>query len=521
MIINPINVIHLLVIAFNSSSYKNTSINLAEQNLAENVKDLILSSTSTTIVDSFDTLDFDDDDRFDTSIVPDEDEHIYTDDESVCPRDILPLDLEYKVKTVKYWKSGKKRKRTFEAVQNKFKKLKTRSDLYRWDEEVTTNGTKFDKLHVITAFTHNKFLISRNKGYPVRDYNIKQWSMICAKEKNYTFFKASKKWVDNFKHKFNIGSRKITRFRSSVTEAREEDLHEKLPEFIEDVREKIEEIGAENVYNTDQSGFNIEIAPSRTLSHIGEKATESIVQSLSATTHSYTIQPIISASGKLLSPLLINLQEVKGFFGERVQRNMFRAKNLYITASKSGKLTKEHVSNWTRDVFSPAVGNNTVLLIDSWRGQCENTILAVKPQYQNISILTIPEGGTKYVQPLDVFTFRQYKDFVKKFTDNAMINENNIVFHIRNEILKLQSLTFNQFSAPIYQKMFQYAWTASGFLDEHPGNFITPAKFSFNNDNPVVCDICGEVAFIKCAYCNKTLCFKHFYTDYHYHNDSH
>ena len=95
MIINPINVIHLLLIAFNSSSYKNTSINLAEQNLAENVKDLILSSTSTTIVDSFDTLDFDDDDRFDTSIVPDEDEHIYTDDESVCPRDISPLDLVY------------------------------------------------------------------------------------------------------------------------------------------------------------------------------------------------------------------------------------------------------------------------------------------------------------------------------------------------------------------------------------------------------------------------------------------
>ena len=178
MIINPINVIHLLVIAFNSSGYKNTSINLAEQNLAENVKGLILSSTSTVIVDSFVTLDFDDDDRFDTSIVPDENEHIYTDDETVGPHDSSPLDLEYKVKTVKYWKSGKKRKRTFEAVQNKFKKLKTRCDLHRWDEEVTTNGTKFDKLHVITAFTHNKFLISRDKGYPVRDYNIKQLQFI-------------------------------------------------------------------------------------------------------------------------------------------------------------------------------------------------------------------------------------------------------------------------------------------------------------------------------------------------------
>ena len=79
--------------------------------------------------------------------------------------------------------------------------------------------------------------------------------MICANQKNYTFFKASKKWVDNFKKKFNIGSRKITRFKSSVTQIREEDLMDKLPEFIEDVREKIEELGAENVYNTDQSGM--------------------------------------------------------------------------------------------------------------------------------------------------------------------------------------------------------------------------------------------------------------------------
>ena len=43
MIINPINVIHILVIMFNSSSYKNTTVNLKEKNLAENVKDLIQS----------------------------------------------------------------------------------------------------------------------------------------------------------------------------------------------------------------------------------------------------------------------------------------------------------------------------------------------------------------------------------------------------------------------------------------------------------------------------------------------
>ena len=69
-----------------------------------------------------------------------------------------------------------------------------------------------------------------------------------------------------------------------------------------------------DVYNTNQSGFNYEMQRGRTLAPCGSKTVEVAVQEVNATTHSYTIQPIISASGSLLSPMLLVLQEAGGKF---------------------------------------------------------------------------------------------------------------------------------------------------------------------------------------------------------------
>ena len=138
--------------------------------------------------------------------------------------------------------------------------------------------------------------------------------------------------------------------------------------------------------------------------------------------------------------------------------------------------------NWTSTVYFPNVGNDTVLVIEAWRGQCESTILSAKPLDKNVTILVIPRGSTKYAEPLDVFMYRQWKDFVKKFSDSVLINEYNIILHERNNILKLQSLIHNQFSAPRYRNMVTYALFKSGYTDSHPVRFLTPADYSFNKN---------------------------------------
>lgn len=73
------------------------------------------------------------------------------------------------------------------------------------------------------------------------------------------------------------------------------------------------------VINTDQSGIQIELSSTRTLSHKGEKATALSVRSKNAITHSFTVQPCISLSGKPVGPLFLCLREPSGFLSENIK----------------------------------------------------------------------------------------------------------------------------------------------------------------------------------------------------------
>jgi len=77
----------------------------------------------------------------------------------------------------------------------------------------------------------------------------------------------------------------------------------------------------------------------RTLAVEGEKKVQCLVQSVSATTHSYTIQLLISATGQLLSPIFVVLKEPSGKFGPVVCKTKLRPENVYLETSKFGKLT--------------------------------------------------------------------------------------------------------------------------------------------------------------------------------------
>jgi len=84
----------------------------------------------------------------------------------------------------------------------------------------------------------------------------------------------------------------------------------------------------------------------RTLPRRGIKKVEVSVQSVNATTHSYTIQPLLSYEGQLVGPLLIVLPEKDGTFGPRVKKTMFLPDNVMVEASKSGKCTTEIMKKW-------------------------------------------------------------------------------------------------------------------------------------------------------------------------------
>lgn len=159
-----------------------------------------------------------------------------------------------------------------------------------------------------------------------------------------------------------------------------------------------------------------------------------------------------------------------------------------------------------------------MLLLDSWSGHCPAAVQEATPYDKKVHLKQIPTGTTGDIQPLDVYGFRIWKNFVRQFSDNVMYMNEDLQLHDRNNIIKLQSLVHNQFSSPRYQNLFKYAWYKSGYLVHKPKDFENPVDFSFGDRCGTHCEIdgCRNVAIIRCGWCKKSLCLKHFFEENHY-----
>jgi len=212
------------------------------------------------------------------------------------------------------------------------------------------------------------------------------------------------------------------------------------------------------------------------------------------------------------------LKEANGNFGPRVEETLFRPSNVFIEASKSRKLTGQHFQSWFTNVFLPSTGSFSVLLLDSWTGHCPASLQEFMPKDKDIRILTIPKKTTAMIQPLDVYGFRTWKNFVRTFSDRVMLLNYDINLHLRNNIIKLQSLTHIQLSSPRFHSLFKYAWFKSGYIKERPSRFDNPVDFCFSRrDIQKIprCSICGKSAIIRCSWCKQYLCMHHFFEEHH------
>lgn len=145
-------------------------------------------------------------------------------------------------------------------------------------------------------------------------------------------FCASDSWILNFKQHYSIVSRKVTKFVTYKHLRNQKELLESAEKFVAEgikfsvfeknshtllflAKVRMLEYPNEMIMNSDQSGFRKELHSERSLAAKGEKDMEKVAVSEAATTHSYTIQPIITKDGKLLKPMLIILQVKDGEFG--------------------------------------------------------------------------------------------------------------------------------------------------------------------------------------------------------------
>ena len=351
----------------------------------------------------------------------------------------------------------------------------------------------------------------------IHDIHLKRWALMKARQLNDITFTASDNWVNRFKKRHSLCSRKVTKLITQHDVVNSDAIHESSDNYVTKIRKLLPSYHQRNVLNTDQSGLQIEMVGNRTISFKGEKTTLGKVRSMYNSSHSYTVQFIVSLSGHLVGPCFLCLKEANGRMSDNIKKSLFRASNVIVTCSKSGKLTTSLVQYWIKEVLQPTVGDEKVLLLsDSWGGQTDPQLYM---DMEHLRIEIIPKKTTALIQPLDITINRQYKHIVRTVFDHVRLYGIDYNISQRNNIIKLTSLSYNQLCSTKFMPMIRYSWFRGGYLTEDPGPFQTVDQVCFQfQDYHCHRNRCNNVSLIRCSFCEEVLCFTHFFVMYHIHH---
>ncbi|CAF4436366.1 unnamed protein product, partial [Rotaria sp. Silwood2] len=338
-------------------------------------------------------------------------------------------------------KTGKKQ-HSWESFQHRFHKVKNRSYIERFRSYLENNGTKQQKLDEIDQYTYEKFEKARGDFLIVHDADLKRWALQKAREINDTTFRASDNWVLIFKRRHALCSRKITKLITKREVVDANTISNFANDFISKIKKLLPHYQHSNVLNTDQSGLEIEMVGNRTLSFKGEKATFGKVRSVYNTSHSYTVQFIISLSGEPTGTCYLCLKEKEGHMSDNIKKNLFQAFNVTVTY--------------------------ILLLLDTWGGQTDEQLYS---KMKHLRLEMIPKKTTAMVQPLDTTFNRQYKHLVRTIYDHVRLYDIDCNLSQRDNIIKLTSLCYNQMCSKKFIHMHQYSWYKGGYLAKSPGSF--------------------------------------------------
>ncbi|CAF1148820.1 unnamed protein product [Rotaria sordida] len=354
--INPHNVLKVLsnLTSDKLFRYSPSSINSEEEHVASNFYkclESILKSTSHTF-ETENTLDhadeLDDEDIKDSLPSTSTDEHL----DPIKDTDYEPIDeynlqnhfsLDYMKRVVDYYGEINpitgKRKRKWQTVKHRFQRVPNPQCIASFRKYIEAGGTKKQKMDDVDIYVYDQFEHARHNFLSVHDIDLRRWGLKKAHELHLKDFQASEGWLWNFKYRHGICSRRITKLVTKKVVENQEEINQSAKHFVLETNKIIEGYSPNQVLNTDQIGIELEPHGNRTLTYSGEKSTWGSVRSLGAATHTYTIQPTITMDGSVLNPLYMCLKEPSGRIGDNVKKNLFHAKNIVLTCSKSGKLT--------------------------------------------------------------------------------------------------------------------------------------------------------------------------------------
>ena len=189
----------------------------------------------------------------------------------------------------------------------------------------------------------------------------------------------------------------------------------------------------------------------------------SVFGGLNKATPSYTAQYASTTAGTLLPQVFLCMQKTKRDFAARVCKTVQvlinKHKNVFIIASKSGKLTKHHFADFAENITSPYCKNHKFLWIfDSWGGQIDigyfNNVFTDEEENYTSTFEII--STLHLILPCNANFFRQIKNFIKKSQNAIEILQNTVNFH--EDVIKIHSLIHFLLFAPVFNAMVKYSW---------------------------------------------------------------
>lgn len=429
------------------------------------------------------------------------------------------VSAEHVRRAARFYQSSSSGTRPLTTMTKHFRFFKTQHDVDKLQRFIENEGTAINlenELNRLEERLFATFVQKSEEGVALHDYNLRALALRLKQDLNLPTFKASPRWITKFKKRHGIVSRRITKFITRRT-ARETTTPAQRRAFVEKVRSL--GFAPNAMANADQSPVAKELHSARTLSLVGVRHVQRRAQSKDSLTHSYTILPLIFADGTLHPKLYVVLAERYGF-PDNFDPEAFQ--NLVVRCHTSHIMTKELMFDWLETcVFTAEMPRHLLLVLDAWPSfKAHEDIKELVPRGKTVHIENIPEGATRFIQPLDVYFFGVVKDFLRRI--HSHILDCNLPFAIarRNNLLRVLEILWNQFCHPSFRPFAQYAWRKAGYIDESPETFDTPMDVCFNRRSlQRLCEAatCDQASFMCCAYCEQVLCFEHFINDRHYH----
>lgn len=520
MAINISNVLNLVKKSLDVSQASSKPTN-RENELANILIDTIKLHDESTSVDEDiveETLDIEEDDLEDDLEDKSDDDSEDEEPDEYLPEEKVPIksivNLEYKRKVIAFFRGAKRKKcRSFRQVKNKYSRVTSRSRLYEWETQLKQDGAISDKINYINSKVYEEVVKARKEdNRRVHDDDIRIWGLLHAAEINFPNFKASSSWVWKFKQRYSICRRRIVKQISRAQKRKADQTTTEASALVNEFKHITQSYGLKQILNSDQTPFNFEMNSEYTLEFRGSKRVAATKQSAAGDTHSYTLMPLLNADGEFVGPLFIIL---KGPLPKVKQ--IFSAANIHVVESDSGKITKPLMKSWFTDIYLKYAPTSSVLLLDSLRIHHDVKMHQQLRLVENgVRIMKIPEGRTGELQPLDLDCNRPWKAFVEKFYHHVSAQNIEVNLYSRDQVLKLQSLVYNQFCSPRFRFMFRNGWIRANLVQGSLWPATTPAQFSYKLDDLQFCDRCRVPSFLQCGWCKNRLCFTHYFIDYHY-----